>query len=214
MSDGKSKYIRREAPDPQFLTLLLKETAERHTHLCPRQVLGVRLGLRALQDLDLIGDDYRPRFLNLDKRVLAIVETDGCGADGLAIATNCSVGRRTLRVLDFGKLAATLVDTQTNKAVRVAPSASARQLASQLLPESIDPWHAYLQAYQVIPDSKLLNLQKVNLTLSIDEILSKPNSRATCCACGEEIMNEREVLGDNGVLCRSCAGDNYYRLDY
>jgi formylmethanofuran dehydrogenase subunit E len=214
MSDGKSKYINREAPDPQFLTLLLKETAARHTHLCPRQVLGVRLGLRALQELDLIGDDYRPRFLNLDKRVLAIVETDGCGADGLTIATNCSVGRRTLRVLDFGKLAATLVDTHTNTAVRVAPSAVARQLASQLMPESIDRWHAYLQSYQVIPDSKLIDLQKVHLTLSIDEILSKPNSRATCNSCGEEIMNEREVLGDKGVLCRSCAGDSYYRLDH
>jgi formylmethanofuran dehydrogenase subunit E len=212
MNDRKSKRNHLETPDQEFLTLLLKETAARHTHLCPRQVLGVRLGLRALQVLDLIGDDYHPRYLNPDKRLLAIVETDGCGADGLAIATNCSVGRRTLRVLDFGKLAATLVDTHTNKAVRVVPSVAARQLATELVPESSDRWHAYLQAYQVIPDSELMNLQKVRLTRSLAEILSKPNSRATCSACGEEIMNEREVYGENGVLCRSCAGDCYYQL--
>lgn len=213
MSEQKSKHKHPETPDREFLTLLLKETAARHTHLCPRQVLGVRLGLRALQVLELVTYDYRPRYLNPDKRLLAIIETDGCGADGLAIATNCSIGRRTLRVLDFGKLAATLVDTHTNKAIRVVPSAVARQLATQLMPESSDRWHAYLHAYQVIPDSELMNIQKVRLTRSITEILSKPNSRTTCSSCGEEIMNEREVLGDVGVLCRSCAGESYYELD-
>ncbi|MCZ7672117.1 MAG: formylmethanofuran dehydrogenase subunit E family protein [Chloroflexi bacterium] len=43
------------------------------------------------------------------------METDGCGADGVAVAADCHVGRRTLRVVDYGKMAATFVDVQTEE---------------------------------------------------------------------------------------------------
>lgn len=201
-------------PNSQLLDVLLRETAARHSHLCPRQVLGVRLGLHALIYLKLIGIDYQPRYLNNDKRLLTIVETDGCGADGISIATGCSVGRRTLRVLDYGKLAATLVDTKKNRAVRVAPSVNARNMAVRYAPEARDRWHAYLEAYQTLPDEELIILTEVRLTKSLEEILSKPHSRAICSVCGEEIMNEREVYSQNGIQCISCSGDSYYESSH
>ena len=77
---------------------LLRQSAELHRHLCPRQVLGVRMGLAAGQLLGL-------SLPQADKRLLTIVETDGCFTDGVAVAANCWVGRRTLRVLDYGKVA-------------------------------------------------------------------------------------------------------------
>ena len=69
-----------------------------------------------------------------DKRLLTIVKTDGCDTDGIAVATGCYVGRRTMRVLDFGKVAATFVDTQTGWAVRVVPSSNSRQLTRAYAP--------------------------------------------------------------------------------
>ena len=101
---------------------LLYQSAVLHQHLCPRQVLGVRMGLAGGRWLGL-------DVPQIDKRLLAIVETDGCLIDGLAVATGCRVGRRTMRVLDFGKVAATFVDTQTGRAVRITPSASTRHRA-------------------------------------------------------------------------------------
>src|ERR1041384_2224346 len=100
----------------------LAATAALHHHLCPRQVLGVRMGLLAGELLGLA----RPQT---DERLLTIVETDGCAADGVAVACNCWVGHRTLRVEDFGKVAATFVDTLGGQAVRLVPRAQARQLA-------------------------------------------------------------------------------------
>ena len=94
---------------------LLVESSARHRHLCPRQVLGVQMGRLAA---DLLGLDL-PQD---DKRLLTIVETDGCFTTGLSVATNCWVGRRTMRVEDYGKVAATFVDTQTEQAIRIAPS--------------------------------------------------------------------------------------------
>jgi formylmethanofuran dehydrogenase subunit E len=197
-------------PGAEILNALLEVSAAQHRHLCPRQVLGVRIGLRGLRALGFADADYRSRFYNEHKRLLTVVETDGCGADGVSAATNCWVGRRTLRVLDYGKVAATLVDTHTGRAVRVSPSHYARRRARIYAPDAASRWHTYLEAYQVMPDEELLAVQAVQLTQSIAQIVSRPNERTICQQCGEEIMNEREVWQNGRYLCRPCAGDTYY----
>jgi formylmethanofuran dehydrogenase subunit E len=187
---------------PTFEELLFTSAAL-HQHLCPRQVLGVRMGLAAGQWLGL-------PVPQTDKRILTIVETDGCLIDGLSVATGCRVGRRTMRVLDFGKTAATFIDTHIGRAVRIAPSVNTRRQAKAYAPEAASRWEAYLLGYQRMPDAELLNLQEVTLTLSLEQILSKDGYRVTCDLCGEEIFNEREVIRDGLTLCRSCAGESYY----
>lgn len=198
-------------PDSKLLEEILHDSAQRHKHLCPRQVLGARIGLRGLRALELDGDNGATRFSNARKRLLTIGETDGCGLDGIAVAVDCAVGRRTLRVLDFGKLAATFVDTRTERAVRVNPSAASRELAPQYAPDAPSRWHAYLQAYYLIPDEDLLEVTPVALVQPLAEILSRAGARAICDACGEEIVNEREVVTPSSTLCRTCAGDAYFK---
>lgn len=193
----------------KMLIPLLTASAERHRHLCPRQVLGIRMGLFGLRQLGLL-DEEGHLFENQRKRLLTIMETDGCGADGVAVAVDCHVGRRTLRIVDYGKMAATFADTMTKKAVRVTPAASAREMAAVYAPDASSRWHAYLEAYQVMPDDVLLEWQPVQLSPSVDELISRPGLRAACEQCGEEIINEREVLRNGRILCRSCAGDCYY----
>ncbi len=188
---------------------LLTASAERHQHLCPRQVLGVRIGLFGLRQLGLL-DWESFLFNNRKKRLLTIMETDGCGADGVAMAADCHVGRRTLRIVDFGKMAATFVDTVTEKAIRVSPSMWSRKMAPDYAPSARSRWHAYLEAYQVMPDELLLEWQSVQLSPSISEIISRPGVRALCDVCGEEIINEREVVVEGRTLCRACSGDRYY----
>jgi formylmethanofuran dehydrogenase subunit E len=146
-----------------------------------------------------------------DKRLLTIVETDGCVIDGLAVATGCRVGRRTMRVLDYGKVAATFVDTQTGRSVRIVPHAGARQRARDYAPEAQSRWQAYLLGYQQMPEAELLNIQAVTLAVSLEKIVSKDGYRVNCQRCGEEIINEREVLQAGLTLCRPCAEGAYYQ---
>ncbi len=183
---------------------LLRASAALHHHLCPRQVLGVRMGL-------LGGDRLGLEVPRADKRILALVETDGCAADGLAVATGCWVGRRTLRVIDFGKVAATLVDTRTGRAVRVAPRAGIRERARAYAPEALNRWQAQLLGYQRMPEVELLVVQEVRLLFSLAKFLSKNGYRVNCQICGEEIINEREVRRDGLTVCRACAGQRYYQ---
>ena len=195
-----------EAPSAYLRSLsdLLDESARRHKHLCPRQVLGARMGLLGAQWL---GIDLPV----VDKRLLAIIETDGCFADGIAAATGCSIGARTLRVIDHGKVAAVFIDVETDRAVRIVPHPQSRQRAREAAPWAQSKWHAQLEAYQTLSDDELFTIQPVELTTSLEKLLSKPGRKASCAACGEEIINEREVVQDGQTLCRACAGDSYWR---
>lgn len=206
MFNTKTDSVWIEAPNvyDRSLIELLHESAMRHKHLCPRQVLGARMGLLAARELQI---DLPCN----DKRLLIIVETDGCFVDGLAAATGCAIGHRTLRLIDHGKIAATFVDTQSNQAVRITPHSESRLTARQYAPFAQSPWEAQLEAYQIMPAAELFKVQRVELTLSLEKLLSKPGYKTSCDRCGEEIINEREVIQAGRTLCRACAGDRYWQ---
>lgn len=185
------------------MQLLLEKSAEMHDHLCPRQVLGVRMGR-------LAGDLHKIDLPQANKRLLTIVETDGCFTDGISVATNCWVGKRTLRVEDIGKVAATFVDTKTNSAVRIAPALNARKLVLDYAPEARTRWESQLLGYQRMSLEDLFTWKKVKLTTSLEEILSHPGKRAKCAVCGEDILNQREIIQDELVSCKTCSGTSYY----
>lgn len=185
------------------ITELLGLSAARHSHLCPRQVLGVRTGLAGAAALGL----ELPRR---DKRLLTFVETDGCFADGVEVATGCTVGHRTLRVVDYGKIAAVFVDVQTEQAVRVTPRLDARQRACCYAPAERRHYFAQLQAYQIMPEEELLRVEPVRLAMPVQAIVSRP-VRTACARCGEEIINEREVLVDGQPYCLACTYGGYYQ---
>ena len=182
---------------------LLQRSAARHDHLCPRQVLGVRMGLSGLGALGL-----EPP---VDRSVaMVIVETDGCFVDGIEVSTGVAVGHRSLRIVDLGKIAATFVRIDTGQALRLAPRGGIHALASTYAPEATERYAAQLQGYAVMPADELFTFQSIVLDPSLATLLSRPEARAVCSRCGEEIINEREVMRDNQVLCKTCAGGGYY----
>jgi formylmethanofuran dehydrogenase subunit E len=176
-----------------------------HDHVCPRQVLGVRIGMYAASLLDV-------PLPQSDKRVFCFVEADGCFVDGITVTTGCSLGHRTMRLMDYGKVAATVVDTLNHHAFRIWPQPSARERAKDYAPNAADSWHAQLIGYQVMPTTELLFAGSVELTVSLQAIVSRPGMRVTCVRCGEEIMNQREVITTRAILCVPCAREGYCRV--
>jgi len=187
------------------LDMLLKTSAIHHRKICPRQVLGVRIGLLGGRLLEIL-------LPQPDKRLLSIAETDGCFVDGLSAATGCYVGRRTLRIEDYGKVAVTFVDTLTEQAIRIAPNDNVRELAWGYAPSARNKWEAQLLGYQHIPDELLFHWQSVELTTSVKQIVGQAGRHVNCEICGEEIINQREVIRENVVACRSCASVSYFFL--
>jgi formylmethanofuran dehydrogenase subunit E len=184
---------------------MLQETSRMHHHLCPRQVLGVRMGMLAGKILHL-------ELPQADKRLLTIAETDGCSVDGISVATNCWVGRRTLRIEDYGKIAATFVDTVTKSAFRIVPRKTIRERAYDYAPPGSTKWIAHLVGYQQMPDDQLFLVQEVDLIVPVEKIISRPGRKVICQRCGEEIINEREMVYEGKTMCRACAVLAYYQI--
>lgn len=182
---------------------LLNRSSARHSHLCPRQVLGVRMALAGAACLGL----SLPRT---DKSLLVIAETDGCFVDGIEVAAGVSVGHRTLRIEDYGKVAATFISVMAGKAVRLAPRQAVREDAQQYAPEEEQQYFAQLHGYQVMPDDALFSVRAVTLAQPVEKIISRPGVRVNCSVCGEEIFNEREFVSQGNIYCRSCFAPGYY----
>jgi formylmethanofuran dehydrogenase subunit E len=187
-----------------MIQALLPALRALHKRFCPRQILGLRMGLYA-------ADLFRLKLPQTDKRLYAFVETDGCFVDGITVSTGCSVGHRTLRLFDYGKVAATFLDTESERAIRIWPSAESRTRAAQCFPEAQSRWHAQLEAYQRLPFEELFSCSEVSLTVSWTALVGQHGVRLNCSICREEIINQREVRIDGRPFCQSCAGEGYWR---
>jgi formylmethanofuran dehydrogenase subunit E len=188
------------------LSDFLNASQARHTHLCPRQVLGVRIALAGLSLLQMGPTQKRLRNL------LVISETDGCFVDGIEVAAGVTVGHRSLRIADYGKIAATFINRRTGQAIRLHPSLEVRELAQKYCPDEKRPYFAQLKGYQIIPDCELLRVKWVTLDPDFRQILGSPSQRTCCAKCGEEIINGREIMQSGIPLCVACAGNAYYRM--
>ena len=186
----------------------LEDAAAAHGHLCAGQVLGVRMALRGLSELQLDPDAKDDR-----QRLIVYVEIDRCATDAIASVTGCRLGRRTLKYVDYGKVAATFVDVPTGRAVRVLARDEARNLAkAHAVGTGLTKHEAQLRAYQVMSEKDLLVVMPVQVDLPTEDMPGRTLRRVTCNSCGEGINDAREVIVEGRTLCRSCAGGGYYRV--
>jgi formylmethanofuran dehydrogenase subunit E len=175
-----------------------------HGHMCPGQVLGVRMAMAGLKALGM-DDPVKHR-----KRLLTYVEIDRCATDAVSLVTGCRLGKRSLKYLDYGKVAATFVDLQANRAVRVVAREDSRAKAKSMFPGLSDPSQQQLEAYKVMDDQELFTLQPVRVRLRPEDLPGRPRSRVVCEQCGEGVNDGRERRVNGRLLCRSCAGESYY----
>lgn len=179
--------------------------AERsHGHMCPGQVLGVRMAMLGLRELGI--DDPAKHW----KRLLTYVEVDRCATDAVSLVTGCRLGKRSLKFVDYGKVAATFVDLETQRAVRVVARDESRIRAKQMFPELANESKQQLEAYKVMADADLFVIHPVRVALKPEDLPGRPRSRVVCEGCGEGVNDGRERAVNGRVLCRSCAGESYY----
>ena len=184
---------------------LLEESVAFHGHLCPGQVLGVRMALLGCRLVDV----DNPK---VSKRLIVYVEIDRCATDAIQSVTGCKLGKRTLKYVDYGKMAATFLNTKTGHAVRVVARDDSRERAWGYAPVGLSKKEAQLQAYKAMPDEELFLTGYVRLQLSEEDAPGHPVSRVTCDSCGEGINDKREAERDGRKLCRACAFGAYYKV--
>ncbi len=185
---------------------LLTESIAAHGHCCPGQVLGVRMAMLGLREAGIEDPKGRQR-----KEIITCVEMDRCASDAVQSVTGCSLGRRTLKFLDYGKMAATFVNLKTGAAARIAAREEAREKARTLFPDINDTAQAQLEAYKIIADEDLFEIMRnVKVDFRPEDLPGKPLGRIRCSQCGEQVYDMREVYRDGVALCRPCAFGGYY----
>jgi formylmethanofuran dehydrogenase subunit E len=84
---------------------------EFHGHICP----GLAIGFQAARILmERLGVRRAP-----DEELVAIVETDACGADAIQVMTGCTFGKGNFIFRNHGKNAFSLVDRKRRRGMRV-----------------------------------------------------------------------------------------------
>ena len=181
---------------------LLEKGKKFHGDLCPGIVMGTRMTMAGMREL---GMDPLERNRNL----IVYVEIDRCATDAIQAITGCSPGHRTLKLRDYGKFAATFVDTETGKAVRVSVVQKPAQERDQKnVKESMKEAIKKLSA---IPEEELLRIRKVRVDIPEEDIPGFPKRKAICGICGEQILDGREVVVKGKTCCKPCAEGAYYK---
>jgi len=194
----------------ESLDVLLKECERLHGHMCAGQLLGARMALLGCR---LIGVDD-PR--GVDRRKLIVwVEIDRCMADAVSAVTGVRLGKRTLKYVDYGKVAATFLNTEDKRAVRLVALESSRELADARYSNIANKRERQFRAYSEATDDELFKTELVSLELRDFDAPGSPRSRVICSVCGEGVNDGREVQDANGdALCRGCSAGTYYsKLD-
>ena len=173
----------------------LEDATVAHGHICAGQVLGVRLAMLGLRELG-IEDPIRER-----KRIVTYVEIDRCMTDAVALVANCRLGKRALKFLDWGKVAATFVDLESGRAIRIVAREDSKKRANEMFP-ALEKEKGQQQAYRVIPDEELFDKQWVRVEIHPEDLPGFKGPRVVCAQCGEGINFKREVSRNGRTLCR------------
>lgn len=193
----------------QSLDELLEECEVLHGHMCPGQVLGARMALLGCSTIGISEPKGRDR-----KKLIVWVEIDRCMADAVSASTGARLGKRSLKYVDYGKVAATFLNIETKDAVRIVALESSRLLADRLYPEIEHKKERQFLTYRKASDAELFQVQRVAVAVGEHDLPGSPRSRVTCNQCGEGVNDQREVARRNEAerLCRYCAEGGYYTL--
>lgn len=164
---------------------LVSRATSFHGHLCSGLYIGVRMEVIAERLLNAHGKD---EWFAIE------VETDRCPADGILSAAGISIGRRRLKMLDYGKCAARFYDTRSGAGYRLLFNSQAR-------PKKSDDIVDY---FSNIADDSLFCITKIRKEFCSCDLPGPMMSIVVCADCGEEVQDCREVTWGGRPLCRPC----------
>lgn len=181
----------------------LEQSVEHHGHLCPGTVLGVRMAMAGCRAVGF-------RDAKSTRDLIVFVEIDRCATDAIQSVTGCKLGKRTLKFLDYGKMAATFYNQREDTAVRVLARDDSRERAKEYETPNLTVKEAQTQAYLAMEDRELFVFTPVRLQLRQEDLSVHPLSRVACDDCGEGVNDRHEITVEGRTLCKSCADGAYY----
>lgn len=194
-------------PLREHVDALVEAAARAHGHLCPGQVIGVRISILGL---GLLGYPCPLGYPEI-KNIMGFVEIERCLADAVASSTGLRFGRGSLKLVDQGLLAVTFLDMPSDRAVRLVSRDDARDKAEEYASDQPNPHAAQTEAYRIMPDVELFDAAWVKVDRERFLAPGERPPKVPCSACGVLVRSGQARSGPDGPLCAVCAGDAYFK---
>jgi formylmethanofuran dehydrogenase subunit E len=185
---------------------------EFHGHECPGLAIGFRAAKACL--------DWLKEKRAEDEELVAIVETDACGADAVQVLTGCTFGKGNFLFRDYGKQAFSLFGRRSGRGVRVClrpgalePAARHRQLMervqkSEATPEEREEFGRIHRerAREILekPLEELFTLMEISQILPAK---ARIETSKQCQVCGEPARASKIQIRGGKEICCSCLGE-------
>ena len=131
----------------------LAKAGEFHGHICGGIAIGTKL---AMYGLELLGMELNKRHKNL----IVFLEIDRCMSDAVQSVTGCSMGKRTLKQMYYGKFAATFYNTDTGEALRITDADANKKFKDEETKEEM------IERFKTTSPEILFKVDKVKIELS------------------------------------------------
>ncbi|MCK9151882.1 FmdE family protein [Methanobacterium alcaliphilum] len=182
---------------------LLKKAGEFHGEICGGIVMGTKLAIYGMESMGMEPGKK-------DKNLIVFTEIDRCMSDAVLAVTRTSVGKKSLKPVGYGKFAATFVNIETEKAIRLVDlEVNKKGEKSYSEQESIEDM---IERINKTPAEEIFKLQKVSVKIDENYLPGKPREKAVCKSCGELIMDGKHHLKGGNAYCTSCFNGSYYAL--
>jgi formylmethanofuran dehydrogenase subunit E len=178
---------------------LLAEAGKFHGDICHGIAIGTRMTMSGLKRIGISDPKGADR-----KKLMVFVEIDRCTTDAIMALTGCKPGKRTMKIRDYGKMAATFINLESGKAARVATRMNKKNSGDNST-EKPD--------FGGAAEEELFSITDVEVSLRPEDMPGKPLRRVPCASCGESVMDGREIEHQGKNLCKPCFENmNYYRV--
>lgn len=178
----------------------LKIASDLHGETCPGVTVGTKM---AMYGLELMGMELNQKHKNL----MVFLENERCTADAFQAVTRCSMGKRSLKQMYYGKFAATFYNTDTGEAIRVIDEDAHRKSSKK---EEVSDM---IERFKTTPPEELFSFQKVKIKdLDKSQIPGNPHKTEICEICGEKVTDNHHIVKDGKIMCKACGEGSYYEV--
>jgi formylmethanofuran dehydrogenase subunit E len=210
LTNGQNENIK----DSDMLKELLamqQVAVEFHGHSCPGLAIGVVASYIALKQAKR----------SIDEELVAVVENDACGIDGIQALTGCTFGKGNLIHQDYGKSVYTFYNRKTGKAIRLSLKPeifNSKYEASKHRRELFDKVRNNIATAEELSEHNRLRQKRIEYILTkgseifnVKDVSFIPPDKARilddihCHRCKEPVMSARIVEKSGKKLCIPCS---------
>ena len=177
----------------------LAKAGEFHGEICGGIAIGTKL---AMYGMELMGFELNKRHKNL----IVFLEIDRCMSDAVQSVTKCTMGKRSLKQMYYGKFAVTFYNMETGEAIRVSDADANKKEKIRETKEEM------IQRFKITPPEELFNVEKVRLDINPSQMPGNPHTSVFCSVCGEKITDGRHLNRGGKPVCKPCAEGAYYEI--